>query len=38
MYFGKAIEFGSNYTGGVHFSVDVVIESFLSSDVSKCLE
>ena len=37
MYFGKAIKFGGNCTGGVHFSVIVVIKSSMVFNFPECL-
>ena len=37
MYFGWAIKFRGNHTGGFHFPVNIVIESSLAFDVPKCL-
>ena len=38
MYFGKAIQFWGNCTGGVHFPVNVVTESSLLLNVPEFLE
>ena len=38
MYFGKAIKFWGNCTGGVHLSVIVVTTSSLVFNVPECFE
>ena len=37
MYFGEVIKYRGNCAGGVHFPVNVVIESSLVFDVPECL-